>query len=97
MTISSIREKLPQVFSGKPVLKAYIFGSTAEGMRGVDSDLDILVDLDSEKEIGLIEFIKIQMHLEEVFKMKVDLVSSDGLSKHIKPFIDSQKQLIYEA
>jgi predicted nucleotidyltransferase len=97
MTLSSIRKKVPQIFSGKPVVRAYVFGSTATGSRKKDSDLDILIELDSKSQIGLIEFIKIQIQLEELFEMKVDLVCSDGLSRHIRPFIESEKQLIYEA
>jgi predicted nucleotidyltransferase len=47
--------------------------------------------------VGLIEFIKIQMKLEEAFHTRVDLISSDGLSPHIRPFIEKDKMLIYEA
>jgi predicted nucleotidyltransferase len=43
-----------------------------------------LVELDSERKVGLIEFIKIQMKLEEAFHTRVDLISSDGLSPHDK-------------
>jgi hypothetical protein len=36
------------------------------------------------------------LELEELLKKKVDLVSGEGLSKHIKPFVDQDKVLIYE-
>ena len=48
-------------FKTKPVLKAYLFGSQARGSADDLSDIDILVDLDYSKKIGL-EFI--QMHLD---------------------------------
>jgi hypothetical protein len=41
-------------------------------------------------------FFTYQLELEELLKRKVDLVSSQGLSRHIKPFVDRDKILIYE-
>lgn len=97
MTIAFISQKVQKVFSGKPVRKAYVFGSVARNEQSLLSDLDILVELDSTKTIGLIEYIKIQQELELVFKIPVDMVTTDGLSPHIKPFIDREKKQIYEA
>lgn len=81
-------------FATKPVINAYLFGSQARGEENSNSDIDILVDLDYSERIGL-KFIKMKIELEEILKMKVDLVSSNGLSKHIKPIIEKEKQLIY--
>lgn len=81
-------------FSTKPVINAYLFGSQARGEANSNSDIDILVDLDYSQRIGL-KFIKMRIELEEILKMKVDLVSSNGLSKHIRPIIEKEKQLIY--
>jgi predicted nucleotidyltransferase len=33
--------------------------------------------------------------LEDLLKTKVDLVPADGLSKHIKPYVDKNKTIIY--
>ncbi|EON77808.1 hypothetical protein ADIS_1727 [Lunatimonas lonarensis] len=78
----------------RPVLKAYLFGSYARGEADMQSDIDILVDLDYTKKIGL-EFIQMQIDLEKILDKKVDLVSSNGLSKYIKPLVDLEKELIY--
>lgn len=87
--------KLNQFFSGKPVKKAYLFGSHARNEAKPDSDIDILVELDYEKPLGM-KFFSFQPELEELLNMKVDLVTTDGLSKYIKPLIDKDKILIYE-
>ena len=34
--------------------------------------------------------------LEDLLQSKVDLVPESALSKHIKPFVEKDKQLIYE-
>jgi predicted nucleotidyltransferase len=35
------------------------------------------------------------LDLEKLLNSKVDLVSSNGLSKYIKPIIDTEKLIIY--
>lgn len=81
-------------FKTRPVLKAYIFGSYVRGEADDQSDIDILVDLDYSQKIGL-QFIQMKIDLEKLLNLKVDLVSSNGLSKYIKPIVDGEKQLIY--
>ena len=85
---------LKDFFRTRPVLKAWLFGSYAKGMADDQSDVDILVDLDYSQRIGL-RFIQMQIDLEELLRTKVDLVSSNGVSVHIKPLIDREKKLIY--
>ncbi len=88
-------ESVKDYFKSRPVLKAYLFGSFASGMADTNSDIDILVDLDYSQKIGL-QFIQMKLDLEKLLSTKVDLFSSNGISKHIKPLIDTQKRLIYE-
>jgi predicted nucleotidyltransferase len=97
MNFETIKSRAQLVFAGKPIKKAFLFGSHARLESHLNSDLDILVELDEDKVIGMIEYIKIIEELEMAFQTKVDLVSSDSVSKHLKPFIDSDKLLIYEA
>jgi len=85
---------IKEYFKGKPVLKAYLFGSQAKGTASKESDVDILVELDYSQSIGLL-FVQMQLELEDLLKKKVDLVSSKGISKFIKPIVDNEKQLIY--
>ena len=82
-------------FSGQPVIKAYLFGSYSRNEAGKSSDVDILVDLDYSKHIGL-GFVKMQADLQQKLKKKIDLVSSRAVSKYIQPFIEADKVLIYE-
>lgn len=81
-------------FSKQPVLKAYIFGSYSRGAGHENSDVDLLVELDYTQPIGL-EFIQMQIDLQQLLSKKVDLVSARGLSKHVKPILDREKKLIY--
>ena len=87
-------ESIRRYFETRPVLKAYLFGSYVRNDADHKSDIDILVDLDYSQRIGL-QFIQMKNDLEKLLNSKVDLVSSNGLSKYIKPIVDNEKQLIY--
>lgn len=82
-------------FTDKPVKRAYLFGSYAIGDADEESDVDLLVELDYSQRIGL-RFINFQQELSELLAKKVDLVSTEAVSRLIEPFIDKQKKLVYE-
>ena len=95
MTLDSTKiESIKEYFKTRPVLKAYLFGSYVRGMADNKSYIDILVDLDYGQKIGL-QFIQMKLDLEKLLNKKVDLVSSNGMSKYIKPLVDEEKRLIY--
>jgi predicted nucleotidyltransferase len=82
-------------FQDKPVLRAFLFGSFSRKEASENSDIDILVELDYSKHIGM-GFVNMKFDLEEKLHKKIDLVSSNSISKYILPFINNDKQLIYE-
>ena len=88
-------ESIKDYFKTRPVLKAYLFGSCVRGIADNKSDIDILVELDHSQKIGL-QFIQMKLDLEKLLNSEVDLVSSNGMSKYIKPRVDVEKRLIYE-
>ncbi len=87
--------KVRDFFKGKPVLKAYLFGSFSREEADDNSDVDILVELDYSVPVGL-EFVKMQLELQELLERKVDLLTVKSLSKYLTPIIDEEKILIYE-
>ncbi len=95
MTLDNTKiESIKNYFRTRPVLRAYLFGSYVRGVADDKSDIDILVDLDYSQKIGL-QFIQMKLDLEQLLNNKVDLVSSNGMSKYFKPYIDGEKRLIY--
>jgi predicted nucleotidyltransferase len=42
------------------------------------------------------QFFTYRDELQTILKKKVDLVTYEGLSKYVKPYIDKEKVLIYE-
>jgi predicted nucleotidyltransferase len=76
------------------VVRAYLFGSSVRNETSRDSDVDLL--LQPGPDMNLFSFAKMKLQLEELLQKPVDVVSENGLSPHIKPFIDQEKNLIYE-
>jgi hypothetical protein len=54
-----------------------VFGSLARGEATPASDIDVLVEFD--RPVGLFEFIRLKMYLEELTGRQVDLVTPDAL------------------
>lgn len=88
--------ELVSYFETQPVKRAYLFGSVARGEQTLCSDIDILVELDYEQGADFFQFMDMQEQLSALLHTPVDLVSANGLSPFIKPYIDNEKQLIYE-
>ncbi len=95
--LDNLKANVRLYFKEKPIKKAYLFGSLARNDANESSDIDILVELDKSKIIGMIEYIKLIAGLEYILKRKVDMITTDSVSPYIQPFIDKDKILIYEA
>jgi predicted nucleotidyltransferase len=59
-----------------------IFGSVARDQVRKNSDVDILVDF--EKPVGLFEYARLKMYLEDVLGREVDLVTSEALREELR-------------
>ncbi len=68
-----------------------LFGSVARDEAKTDSDVDFLVEFDSE--IGLFEFIKVRLFLEDILDCSVDIGTIDALREHMREVVT--KDLIH--
>ncbi len=85
-------ETIKKYFSGQPVKKVYLFGSMARNEANFQSDIDLLVELNES--VDLFQFAEMQWQLEELLKRKIDLVSTNGISQRLQPYIEKDKYLI---
>jgi uncharacterized protein len=68
------------------VEKIGLFGSFARDEGTIDSDIDFLVSFKKEKKTFK-NFMGLAFFLEELFRRKVEVVTPQGLSPYIGPYI----------
>ncbi len=56
-----------------------LFGSRARGEAVPDSDLDLLVEFDSERRLSLFDFVRLENELSDWVGVRVDLVERRAL------------------
>ena len=71
------------------VMRAALFGSTARGEAGPDSDIDILVELDPAAPIDLFAYVGIVQFIDELFPGSVDVANRAGLKPLVRPSVES--------
>ena len=69
------------------VLHAAIFGSVARGETRPESDLDILVEIDGAKRIGLFGYAGLCEDIRELFPSRVDVVDKKSIKPRLRDAI----------
>lgn len=71
----------------------FLFGSQARGDSSEDSDIDLIAKFD--KPIGLIEFVKAEQELSQMFSKPVDLLTERSINPKIKESIQRDLLSLY--
>lgn len=71
------------------VKKIGIFGSFARGDSGKQSDVDVLVEFETDKNT-FDNFMDLLFYLEDLFGKNVDLITTGGLHQYIRPFVERE-------
>ncbi|MBR6864123.1 MAG: nucleotidyltransferase family protein [Bacteroidales bacterium] len=93
--IATVRT-IQDYFQHEPVERAWIFGSFSRMEEKPDSDVDILVDLDTSSPIGLLQYAGMINRLEALLGRKVDLVAKDSIKPFAQESVNRDKVLVYE-
>ena len=99
MPSAEVANMIPRIqayFKTQPVEYAYLFGSCARGEETKDSDVDIMVDLDKSKPMGLFQYVTMKLDLQDLLHREVDLVESNELLPFAQESANRDKFLIYE-
>ena len=81
-TIDSFLPQIHDITYRNGALNVRLFGSMAKGTATPSSDLDLLVDLAPGRD--LLDLIGIKQEIEAVTGFKVDVVTENSLSKHLR-------------
>ena len=88
-------ERLIEVCRSHGTRRVALFGSFVRGDAGPDSDIDLIVDF--LRPTGFLALVKLERELSEAMGRKVDLLTEQAISPHLRDRILSEQQVIYEA
>lgn len=77
------------------IRRASLFGSVARGDAGPDSDVDLAVELDREKRIGLIELARLEERLCGMIGRKVDLLPEPAEKARLRANIERDRRVAF--
>lgn len=96
MTTEQMIQLIAEYFKTQPVLKAWLFGSFARGEETPESDVDLLVEFDHSKPIGLFAYARMWRELQERLCRKVDLVEEGTLRNAAQESSKRDRRMVYE-
>jgi predicted nucleotidyltransferase len=69
------------------VSHAAVFGSVARGQARADSDIDVLVELDRERSLGIFEYARLKIYINELLNGAGDVVNRRTLKPLLRDSI----------
>ena len=95
----------PQLSVPKDAIRAFcrthsvrqlsVFGSAVRDDFGQDSDVDVLIDIAPGSRVGLVKLQRMRDELAVIFGRPVDLLTPDGLNRHIKDEVLRSAEIIH--
>ena len=96
MSTPAMQKIIADYFKTQPVVKAWLFGSYSRGEQRPWSDVDILVQYDRSRPIGLMKIAGMKVDLEDILHCEVDLVEDGTLRPWAVESVNKDRRLIYE-
>ncbi len=87
--------KLIEVCRANGTRRVSLFGSFARGEAGPNSDVDLIVEFSHPT--GFLALVRLERELSEVLGRKVDLLTEQAISPHLREQIFNEQQVLYEA
>lgn len=91
-SIRQIKQSVVPILRRYGVTRAGLFGSIVRSRMRPDSDIDILVQIDTD--ISLLDFVGLKIELEEALNRNVDVVEYDTIKPIIREQILNEQEMI---
>ena len=90
-------ERLAEWAQRHGVLSLALFGSASRHQLRPDSDIDLVMELRPDARVGLLRHARMVTELEEIFGRRVDLGTWAALKPRIRPRVERDAIVLYEA
>ena len=99
MFLENYLEDIQALCESRKVKSLYAFGSVLTKQFNVNSDVDLIVDIDEDDPIVYAEsYFDLKFKLEELMQKPIDLLEKKGLkNRHLLQVIEQTKQVVYES
>jgi len=87
--------KIGPICKANGISRLVLFGSSARGEATPESDIDLIADLPPDA--TLLDMIRIERELSHALGKKVDLLTEQSISPHIRARIADDLLVVYEA
>jgi predicted nucleotidyltransferase len=67
------------------VTHAALFGSRARGDEQPESDIDIMIEIEPDRTMGVFEYVGLKDYIASLFDGPVDVVDREGLKPYVRP------------
>ena len=86
-------KSLEQPLRKQGITSLSLFGSIARGHGQVESDIDLLIDIDRKSKFDIVDLVGVENFLSEHLYRKVDVVVKDSVKPRLKDsiFRDAEK------
>jgi predicted nucleotidyltransferase len=90
-------ERINDLCNAHSVKSLFAFGSVVSNKLNTESDIDLIVDIDSNDPIDYADnYFALKFQLEDIFKRDIDLLEAKSLNNpYLKKQIDNTKVLVY--
>jgi predicted nucleotidyltransferase len=88
--VQILKQHKAELFEKYPLKSMALFGSYSRGEETKDSDVDVMVELSKPDARA---FLNLSYELEDIVKIKIDLVSKNGVKERYMKAIE--KDLLY--
>lgn len=93
--ISLPAEAIAELCRRRRIRHLGLFGSVLRDDFHPESDIDVLVEFESDAQVGLFALIDIQDELAALMGRRVDLVPRQGLKNAIRASVLDSEQVVY--
>lgn len=76
------RDEILRLAASRGARNVRVFGSVARGEAREESDVDLLVDIESGR--SLLDVVGLWLDLQELLGRKVDLLTEGGVNRHLR-------------
>lgn len=89
-----LQAQKPYLYQTYGVTEVGVFGSYVRGEQRLDSDIDLLIELEHPVRISLLDLVELEDYLSDLLGIKVQTAIKKNLKPRLLPYIMREVELL---